>query len=294
MFSDCDKAYKSVADFMATYAIGDLQGCFKQLQHLLELIAFSSSRDRLWFVGDLVNRGPDSLSLLRFISQLGDSAATVLGNHDLHLLLVAEEIASQRRGDTLQAILDAPDRDQLIYWLRHQKILHIEDDYVLVHAGLLPSWPTPFALELAQEVEAALQSSGYADLLLHLYGNQPDQWRDDLKSYDRLRLIVNALTRLRVCTKEGRMDFSYKGPLETIPSGYFPWFDVPGRQSQKSTIIFGHWSAIRLQLRHNLIALDTGCLWGGQLTAIRLEDQKIFQAPCAQPVKQAGVKLRVR
>ncbi len=279
---------------MATYAIGDLQGCFKQLQHLLEFIAFSPSRDRLWFVGDIVNRGPDSLSLLRFISQLGDSATIVLGNHDLHLLLVAEEITSQRSGDTLQAILNAPDRDQLLYWLRHQKMLHVEDDYVLVHAGLLPSWPASFALELAQEVEATLQSNDYTDLLLHLYGNQPDQWHDDLKSYDRLRLIVNALTRLRVCTKEGKIDFSYKGPLETIPGGYFPWFDVPSRQSQKSTIIFGHWSAIRLQLRHNLIALDTGCLWGAELTAIRLEDRKIFQVPCVQPVKRAGVKSHAR
>lgn len=278
---------------MATYAIGDLQGCFKQLQHLLELIVFSPSRDKLWFVGDIVNRGPDSLSLLRFISQLGNSATTVLGNHDLHLLLVAEKIVPQRDGDTLQAILNAPDCDQLLYWLRHQRMLHIEDEYVLVHAGLLPSWPALFALELAQEVEAVLQDNHYADLLLHLYGNQPDQWHDHLKSNDRLRLIVNVLTRLRVCTAAGKMDFSYKGPLETIPEGYFPWFDVPDRQSQKSTIIFGHWSAIRLQLRHNLIALDTGCLWGGQLTAIRLEDRKIFQVPCAQPVKQAGVKSLV-
>ncbi len=279
---------------MATYAIGDLQGCFKQLQHLIELIGFTPSRDKLWFVGDIVNRGPDSLDLLRFLSQFENSVTIVLGNHDLHLLLVAEEIAPQRGGDTLQAILKAPDRAQLLYWLRHQKMLHTEDEYVLVHAGLLPSWPTLLALELAQEVEVALQSNRYVDLLRHLYGNQPDQWHDDLKSYDRLRLIVNALTRLRVCTKAGKMDFSYKGPLETVPGGYFPWFDVPGRRSQKSTIIFGHWSAIRLQHRPNLIALDTGCLWGGELTAIRLEDRKIFQVPCVQSVKQAGVKSLVR
>ena len=275
---------------MATYAIGDLQGCYKQLQHLIELIAFSPTRDKLWFVGDIVNRGPDSLSLLRFLSQLGNSATIVLGNHDLHLLLVAEGLTTQRGGDTLAAILKAPDRDQLLYWLRHQKMLHIEDEYILVHAGLLPSWSALFALELAQEVEATLQSNNYADLLLHLYGNQPDQWYDDLEFYDRLRLIVNALTRLRICTKEGKMEFSYKGPIETIPNGYFPWFDVPGRQSQKSTIIFGHWSAIKLQCRHNLIALDTGCLWGGELTAIRLEDRKIFQVPCAQPARRVGVK----
>lgn len=275
---------------MATYAIGDLQGCYKQLQHLLELIGFSPTRDKLWLVGDIVNRGPDSLYLLRFLSELGDSAIVVLGNHDLHLLLVAEEITNQRGGDTLTAILNAPDRDQLLYWLRHQKMLHVEDEYVLVHAGLLPSWSAPYAWELAQEVEATLQSNNYADLLLHLYGNQPNQWHDHLKSYDRLRLIVNALTRLRICTEEGKMEFSYKGPLETVPAGYFPWFDVPNRASHKSTIIFGHWSALRLQIRPNLIALDTGCLWGGELTAIRLEDRKIFQVPCAQPARQVDVK----
>lgn len=267
---------------MATYVIGDVQGCYEEFQQLIELIGFNSTRDKLWLVGDLVNRGPNSLILLRSIIKLGSAVIPVLGNHDLHLLLVAEGLTKQRSGDTLQAILDAPDRHDLLRWLRHQKLLYVDDEYALVHAGLLPSWDISQAVELAQEVETALCGGNFHEFLSHMYGNEPNLWHNDLTGYDRLRVIINAMTRLRICTPEGRMDFSYKGQLHSIPKGYLPWFEVPNRASRSTTIIFGHWSALDLQVRENLIALDTGCLWGGKLTAIRLEDRRVFQVSCAQ------------
>lgn len=267
---------------MATYAIGDLQGCYSSLQQLLELISFSVDRDRLWLVGDLVNRGPDSLAALRFARESGDAVTMVLGNHDLHLLMVAAGIAKMHAGDTLQPILHAPDRNELLFWLRHQKLLHLEGDYVMVHAGLLPVWSVTQAAELAQEVECALRKENFQEVFSRLYGNQPDCWHDDLTGYARLRVIVNAMTRMRICTPEGKMNFSYKGNARVIPDGYLPWFEVPTRASQKATIICGHWSALGLKINHNLVALDTGCLWGGNLTAIRLDDRKIFQVPCAR------------
>lgn len=267
---------------MATYAIGDVQGCYEEFQQLVELIGFNATRDKLWLVGDLVNRGPDSLILLRSIIKLGNAVIPVLGNHDLHLLLVAEGLTKQRSGDTLQGILDAPDRHDLLSWLRHQKLFYVEDEYALVHAGLLPSWDIRQTAELAQEVEAALCKENFHDFLTHLYGDEPNSWDDGLIGYDRLRVIINAMTRIRVCTPEGRMDFSYKGQPQSIPPGYLPWFEVPNRVSRSATIIFGHWSALGLQVRKNLIALDTGCLWGGKLTAIRLEDRKVFQVSCVQ------------
>ncbi|MCO6426948.1 symmetrical bis(5'-nucleosyl)-tetraphosphatase [Nitrosomonas communis] len=267
---------------MATYAIGDIQGCYQEFRQLIELIGFNATRDKLWLVGDIVNRGPNSLILLRSIITLGDAVITVLGNHDLHLLLVAEGLAKQHSSDTLQAILDAPDRHGLLSWLRHQKLFYADDDYALVHAGLLPCWNISQAGELAREVEVALCGDNFHEFFLHMYGNEPNSWHDDLAGYDRLRVIINAMTRLRVCTLDGRMDFSYKGQLQSIPSGLLPWFEVPNRASESTTVIFGHWSALGLQIRENLIALDTGCLWGGRLTAIRLEDRKVFQVPCAQ------------
>lgn len=267
---------------MATYAIGDLQGCYEEFQQLVELISFNAKRDKLWLVGDIVNRGPESLALLRNLMNLGDAVIPVLGNHDLHLLLVAEGIVRQRSGDTLQAILDAPDRHDLLSWLRHQKLLHVEDDYVLVHAGLLPSWDIPQAVALAQEVEATLCGENFHEFYLQMYGSEPSYWYEGLAGYDRLRVIINAMTRLRICTPEGRMDFSFKGQLQAIPQGYLPWFEVPQRVSRTHTIVFGHWSALGLQIKDNVIALDTGCLWGGRLTAIRLEDRRVFQVPCAR------------
>ncbi|MDP1558625.1 MAG: symmetrical bis(5'-nucleosyl)-tetraphosphatase [Nitrosomonas sp.] len=265
---------------MATYAIGDLQGCYKPFQQLLDLIGFNSANDRLWLVGDIVNRGHDSLSLLRFLKQAGDSVKIVLGNHDLHLLMVAAGLARTNPSDTLQAVLQAPDRDELLHWLRHQALLHVEEEYVMVHAGLLPTWSIVQAQQLAQEAETELHQENFQAVFAQLYGNQPDHWDESLKGYERLRVIVNAMTRMRVCTPEGKINFSFKGSEQDIPAGYLPWFEAPNRASQEATIICGHWSALGLKIQQNLIALDTGCLWGGSLTAVRLEDRKIFQVPC--------------
>ena len=269
---------------MAIYAVGDVQGCYAELARLLEDIRFDAAADKLWLVGDLVNRGPESLAVLRLVKSLGDSAITVLGNHDLHLLAVAEGVAELHRTDTLDEVLNAPDRDELLRWLRSQRMLHTQDGYVLVHAGLLPQWSVVQAESLAREVETALRGADYATFLAHMYGNSPHNWDDDLSGYKRLRVIVNAFTRMRICTKEGEMEFKFKGEVENIPAGYLPWFDVPRRKSRDATVIFGHWSALGLLHRKNVIALDTGCLWGGPMSAIRLDDRQLFQAACNNPV----------
>lgn len=266
---------------MATFAIGDLQGCYKEFRRLLDLIHFDRANDRLWLVGDIVNRGPDSLAILRFVKGLDDAIIMVLGNHDLHLLMVAEGCVKLHRDDTLQDILNAPDRDELFHWLRHQRLLHVEGNYVMVHAGLLPSWSVAQAALLAQVVERALRSGDFHKFCAHMYGNQPDRWDDDLEGYPRLRVIINAMTRMRVCTPDGKMNFAHKGLVQDIPAGYLPWFEVPNRASREAIIVCGHWSALGLQMRNNLVALDTGCLWGGSLTAVRLEDRKVFQVSCA-------------
>lgn len=271
---------------MATYAVGDIQGCYTELQQLLQQFHFDPAQDRLWLVGDLVNRGPDSLQVLRYIKSLGDRAITVLGNHDLHLLAVAEGVGELHRTDTLDEVLSAPDRDELLTWLRQQRLLHAEGDYVLVHAGLLPQWSVKQAAGLAHEVEEALRGDDYVTFFERMYGNSPHAWDDDLDGYKRLRVIVNAFTRLRVCSPQGEMEFKFKGEVDRIPEGYLPWFDVPGRKSRKATVICGHWSALGLKLMPNLIALDTGCLWGGPMTAIRLEDRQLFQVSCKNPVAQ--------
>ena len=268
---------------MATYAIGDLQGCFAPLQDLLEQIGFRESSDHLWFVGDLVNRGPQSLEILRFVRSLGKGAITVLGNHDLHLLMVAEGHTKAHRQDTLDKILEAPDRDELLGWLRGLPMMHVDGDYAMVHAGLLPSWTISKALDLARESEDALRAPDWRTLLAQMYGNHPDHWDDGLSGYARLRVIINAMTRLRVCTADGRMEFSHKGRIEDVPAGYFPWFAAPGRKSANTTVICGHWSAIGLVAQQNLLALDSGCLWGGQLSAVRLEDRRIYQVSCRKP-----------
>ena len=268
---------------MSIYAVGDIQGCDTELVQLLEKISFDPVADRLWLVGDLVNRGPGSLAVLRLVKSLGDSAITVLGNHDLHLLAVAEGAAELHRSDTLDEILAAPDRDELLTWLRNQHLLYVADNFVLVHAGLLPNWTVKQAARLAGEVEAALRGKDYAAFLAHMYGNQPNAWDDKLTGYKRLRVITNALTRMRICTDSGEMEFKFKGEVERIPAGYMPWFDVPKRKSSSTTAIFGHWSALGLLVKDNVIALDTGCLWGGPLTAVRLEDRQLFEVPCANP-----------
>ena len=265
---------------MSIYAIGDLQGCLAPLEALLERLPFDSGHDRLWFVGDLVNRGPQSLETLRFVKNLGPSALTVLGNHDLHLLCVAEGYARNHEGDTLNPILEASDREELLDWLRGCPMMHVEQGYTLVHAGLLPQWTVPQAAALAAEVETALRSPNYRDFLKAMYGNRPSHWSETLTGIDRLRLITNALTRLRICTADGVMEFTHKGEPADIPRGFMPWFNVPGRRSAGEVIIFGHWSALGLHLDSDVLALDTGCLWGGRLTAVRLEDRALFQVSC--------------
>jgi bis(5'-nucleosyl)-tetraphosphatase (symmetrical) len=265
---------------MATYAIGDLQGCFDSLQQLIAEIGYRAAEDRLWFVGDLVNRGPQSLEILRFVRSLGDRAISVLGNHDLHLLMVAEGCAKPHRKDTFDEILTAPDRDELLLWMRGLPLMHREDGFAMVHAGLLPSWSIAKALALAGEAEQALRSPDWRKLLTKLYGNHPDHWDDTLTGYDRYRVIINAMTRLRICTADGRMEFSHKGTLGDIPAGYLPWFSAPGRKSADTTIVCGHWSALGLVSQPNFIALDSGCLWGGQLSAVRLEDRRTYQVSC--------------
>ena len=267
---------------MATYAIGDIQGCFKALTQLLAKIQFKPSQDRLWLVGDLVNRGPDSLQVLQWARGLGERAITVLGNHDLHLLAVAEGFVSAHHGDTLHEILAAPECAELLDWLRHQRMIYAEGDWVLVHAGLLPQWSVAQALQLGAEVEAVLRADNYRDFLRHLYGNQPDHWDEQLSGVERWRVIVNAMTRLRVCSAAGVMDFKYKGAVQDRPKHTLPWYEIPGRKSAETNIIFGHWSALGLRVGSRHVALDTGCLWGGQLTALRLEDRQVFQVSCAE------------
>ena len=269
---------------MATYAIGDLQGCYAELQDLLALTGFSRDRDRLWLVGDLVNRGPASLEVLRFVKGLGERATVVLGNHDLHLVLRADGFGRASKDDTIAPILAAPDCDELMAWLRSQPLFHVEGEYAMVHAGLLPQWSVTQALELSGEVSAALsKKKKYVDFLENMWGSKPDRWQDDLEGWDRLRVIVNAMTRMRFCSADGVMEFHAKGKPENTPAGYMPWFAVPNRASLTHTLVCGHWSALGLRTEEKLLALDTGCLWGGQLTAVRLEDRKVFQVPSRQP-----------
>lgn len=265
---------------MATYAIGDIQGCYTEFIQLLALCGFSASRDRLWLVGDLINRGPDSLAVLRHVRDLGDAAVTVLGNHDLHLLMRSRGYGRRNAEDTLDEVLAAPDREALLDWLRAQPLFHVEDDYAVVHAGLLPQWDIAQACELAEEASLALRAADYDTFLANMWGSQPTAWADDLHGWDRLRVVVNAMTRMRFCTDLGVMEFHAKGPAHPAPDGFMPWFAVPGRRSANHTVLCGHWSALGFKQLPGLVALDSGCLWGGALTAFRLEDQRVFQLPC--------------
>ena len=267
---------------MATYAIGDIQGCFDSLMRLLERCAFDSTQDRLWLVGDLVNRGPRSLQTLRFVRDLGSAAITVLGNHDLSLLMAAEGFGKRGKGDTFDDVLEAPDREELLVWLRHQPLCHVEGNYCLVHAGLLPQWTALEACTLASEVERALTGPSWRDLMANMWGSEPASWCDDLVGWPRLRVIINAMTRMRFCSPQGTMDFKVKGEIENAPEGFVPWFEVSGRRSADTVLVTGHWSALGLKVLPNLLAIDSGCLWGGALTAIRLEDRAIFQVDCSQ------------
>jgi bis(5'-nucleosyl)-tetraphosphatase (symmetrical) len=266
---------------MATYAIGDIQGCFSALEKLVQQLQFDPSNDCLWFVGDLVNRGPDSVSVLRYIKNLGKSAVTVLGNHDLHLLAVAAGCAPMREKDTVRDVLTAPDRDDLLEWMRHQPVLYKEGDFLMIHAGLLPEWSAGDAANYAQEVHTMLQSADYRTFLAALYNDKrARRWSSGMTGMDRSMVIAKILTRLRICTVDGRMDLSFKRPPEQAPSGYLPWFQVPNRRNTDATIIFGHWAALGLHLQDNVIGLDSGCVWGRQLTAVRLDDRQVFQVSC--------------
>jgi len=264
---------------MSHYVIGDIQGCYSEFRQLLDIVAFDPSRDRLWLVGDLVNRGPDSLAVLRAVRSLGDAATTVLGNHDLHLLIVAAGHRRAHRHDTLQEVLAAPDRDELLDWLRGLPLVVREGERLMVHAGLLPSWTGADALMLAHEVEAALRSPDYDHFLKHLYGDEPAHWDDSLAGIDRLRAIVNVCTRLRFCAADGTMEFSEKRGADHAPAGFAPWFAHSARRSGRDTIYCGHWSTLELMLAPNVLMLDSGCVWGGTLTAFRLDDGRVFQAP---------------
>lgn len=254
------------------YLIGDVQGCHEALDRLLAEVGFSPSRDRAWLLGDLVNRGPDSLATLRRVRDSDGALDGLLGNHDLHLLAVAAGIRRPHRLDTLDALLDAPDRESLLAWLRERPLARRERGWLLVHAGVLPAWDGATALSLAGEVEAVLAGPDWAGFLAHMYGNEPSRWDDALRGADRLRVIVNALTRLRFCTPDGTMEFATKDGSGEAPPGHVAWFDAPGRRSAGERIAFGHWSTLGAVTRDDLLALDTGCVWGGCLTAVALDE----------------------
>ncbi|MGC3982526.1 MAG: symmetrical bis(5'-nucleosyl)-tetraphosphatase [Steroidobacteraceae bacterium] len=267
---------------MAVYAIGDIQGCCDEFELLLTRLQFDPQQDRLWLTGDLVNRGPRSLDTLRLVKSLGGAAITVLGNHDLHLLAIALDPEAKRKSkDTLDDILTAPDRDELLHWLRHQPLLHHDADLnlTMIHAGLPPQWDLPQAIACAREVETALRDPQQAVALFqHMYGDDPDRWSDDLQGFSRLRFITNCLTRLRACTENGKLKLKAKGAPDQLESGLYPWFRVPKRRSGNERIIFGHWSALGFHNGDNVLALDTGCVWGGQLCATAID------RPDAKPV----------
>lgn len=267
---------------MSIYAIGDIQGCFDELLKLLEILSYEPDKDQLWFVGDLVNRGPKSLETLRFVKSLGNGAVTVLGNHDLHLLAASCSAEATTRKDTINQVLEAPDRDELIDWLRHCPMFHHNGIFSMVHAGLPPQWDFKTTQEMAVLVERALRGTDYHVFLQQMYGNEPNLWSNELTGIDRLRFAVNCFTRIRYCDREGRLDFEQKGPPGTQPELLMPWFQVPNRKNADMRIVCGHWSALGYYEARNCIAIDTGCLWGGQLTAVELGDElKRFSVDCA-------------
>ncbi|MFW7346646.1 MAG: symmetrical bis(5'-nucleosyl)-tetraphosphatase [Pigmentiphaga sp.] len=268
---------------MSIWMIGDLQGCCAPLESLLARPEIAGDADaRFWFAGDLVNRGPASLATIRKVMSLGERAVAVLGNHDLHLLAVAAGLRKAGKSDTIQEILDAPDAADILAWLRHRPLAHFQLGHLLVHAGVLPGWTAAQTLALAGEVETTLRGPNWQGFLGQMYGNLPAAWDDGLQGADRLRVIVNALTRMRFCTADGTMEFAAKANAKHAPDGFMPWFDVPGRATESVTVVFGHWSTLGLLERPGLLSLDTGCVWGGQLTAARLEDHKLVQVACQQ------------
>ena len=273
---------------MTRYAIGDLQGCDQELRALLARLKFSADRDRLWFVGDLVNRGPGSLATLRLVRALADNAVVVLGNHDLHLLALAHGAQRRRRSDTLDEVLAAPDRGALLEWLISRPLAHAEGGDLMVHAGVVPQWTLALTLSLAAEVAAALLREPHA-LFAHMYGNEPDRWDARLAGMERLRFIINVLTRLRLCSADGRVDITLKGRPPPGPSRLRPWFEHPRRATRDVRVIFGHWSALGLVQRPGVVGLDTGCVWGGRLTALDLDVERApLSVPCAAHQRVGG------
>jgi len=270
---------------MATYAIGDIQGCLASFRQLLDRLGFTPRSDTIWLVGDLVNRGPDSLGTLRFIKNLGTSVRVVLGNHDLFLLAAAEGVATLRPKDTIHDILSAGDRSDLIHWLRHQPLHHREGSFLMVHAGLLPQWTVEEATALAHEVEVVLRGPGYRAFLQALFHGPNPQWDSSLTGAERLVSITRVLTRLRTCTPTGEMS-NFSGSPDDAPAGFTPWFHIPDRRNTGTTIITGHWAALGLHLEPYLLAIDSGCVWGKKLTAVRLEDRSVFQVDCADKLRR--------
>jgi bis(5'-nucleosyl)-tetraphosphatase (symmetrical) len=281
---------------MAVYAIGDVQGCFEDLQALLALIEFDPARDYLWFVGDLVNRGPHSLETLRFVRNLGERAVTVIGNHDLHLLAMAHGVSLERDDHTLDTVLRAPDREELIDWLSARPLLHHDAGlgFTMVHAGLPPQWDLALAQSCAREVEEKLRGSQRKKLLKSMYGNQPKRWSNKLKGYDRLRFTINCLTRMRYCSAKGSLNLKSNGPPGSQKPGSMPWFEVPGRLSKNLNIVFGHWSTLGECNEPGVFPTDTGCLWGHALTALRLDGEpQYIRVPCREYRRPSKVKQAV-
>ncbi len=270
---------------MAVYLIGDVQGCDEALERLLREIDFSASRDTLYLLGDLVNRGPDSAAVLRRLMALDGAAHCVLGNHDLHALAVAGGLRAPGRLDTLQGLLQASDRDKLLGWLRLQAMALQAHGVLMVHAGVLPQWSASDTLARAAELEGVLRGPDWQDFLRQMYGNEPARWDDTLRGLPRLRVIVNALTRLRFCAADGTMEFDTKEGADGAPPGFMPWFDVPGRRTADDVVAFGHWSTLGWLDRSDVIALDSGCVWGGCLSALRLQahgQHELLQVRCPQ------------
>lgn len=259
---------------MAIYAIGDIQGCFDELLALLDKIAFNEHGDQLWFAGDLVNRGNKSLETLRFIKNLGNAAITVLGNHDIHLLLTSTFPERAKKKDTLQAIFKAPDGDELVDWLRQKPLFHYSDELKigLLHAGLPPQWNLSQTQAMAELAQNSLRSTNYPKLLAKLYGNQPDLWSDDFKGIEQIRFIVNCFTRMRFCDKNGRLDFENSGEIGSQSKNLLPWFEIKNRKTAEVKLVFGHWAALGFYAGNNCYAIDTGCVWGRELTALRLDN----------------------
>ena len=264
---------------MTLYAIGDIQGCAQAFTKLLSVVSFKPERDHLWLVGDLINRGPDSLDVLREVIGLHDSVTTVLGNHDLHLLATAAGVREPDKGDTFQAVLAAPDAENILDWLRHRPLLHYDRtrSRLLVHAGLPANWTVTDAEAYAGEITERLRGPSWTVALKTMYGDEPRAWSADLRGADRARYILNALTRIRYCDKHGNLDFDHKGPPGTQPTHLTPWFEFPGRLSEDTHVVFGHWASLGLIRRTNVTALDSGCVWGGSLTALPLE-------PAGEPI----------